>query len=155
MSIDRSFKPQIVQSDVISDEICLTPKQIFEVSEYRSSKNSLIPWSLLTITKTLLTTSLVILPLVDLLWLAWYDSGDDQKVESVHYVADAVRIITYSTVLLLQHKCQVRERDLQTNDDDDLIVEAWPGHVRTSVHILVPQRCLRGSPLQIRHLRLS
>ena len=71
----------------------------------------------------MLTGALLVLPLIDLLWLAWYDSQQDSQVdvglseiflsseifqvEKVHYVADAVKVITFSAVLGLQHLCQV------------------------------------------------
>ena len=73
----------------------------------RASRNSQIPWSLLNITKTLLTSALVLLPLIDLVWLVLYEGQDDNTVERVHFVADTVRIITYSAVLGLQKLCQV------------------------------------------------
>ena len=77
-----------------------------KVSSFKSSRNSLVPWNMLNITKAVLTVLLIILPLIELLWLIWFKTTDN-FVSSAVFVANCVRILTYSSILFLQIKCQV------------------------------------------------
>ena len=82
----------------------------FQLSSFKTSRCRQVPWTLLGISKSLLTLALAALPLIDLVWLLWYRE-EDHQVSPATFVADAVRLATYLTCLVLQLLCQVRNRD--------------------------------------------
>ena len=81
-----------------------------QLSSFKTSRCRQVPWTLLGISKSLLTLALAALPLIDLVWLLWYKE-EDHEVSPATFVADAVRVATYLTSLLLQILCQVRDKD--------------------------------------------
>ena len=82
----------------------------FQLSSFKTSRCRQVPWTLLGISKSLLTLALAALPLIDLVWLLWYRE-EDHQVSPATFVADAMRLATYLTCLVLQLLCQVRDRD--------------------------------------------
>ena len=82
-----------------------------QLSSFKTSRCSQVPWTLLGISKVLLTVALAVLPLIDLVWLLWYRE-EDHEVSPATFVADAVRLATYLTALVIQILCQVRKEDI-------------------------------------------
>ena len=85
-----------------------------QLSSFKTSRCSQVPWTLLGISKVLLTVALAVLPLIDLVWLLWYRE-EDHEVSPATFVADAVRLATYLTALVIQILCQVRKEDILLN----------------------------------------
>ena len=80
----------------------------FQVSSFQKSGSAKLPLTILLVTKLVLTSLLVILPLIDLGWLLL---SAEAPTAPVHLVAAAVRVISYCTalglLLLLRAKAQV------------------------------------------------
>ena len=69
-----------------------------------------MPWTLLNVSKLVLTSLLAALPTIDLIWLLVFNGRAEEVEEEVTpavMVASAVRILTYTAVLVLQVFCQV------------------------------------------------
>ena len=69
-----------------------------------------MPWTLLNVSKLVLTSVLAALPTIDLIWLLVFSGRaeeEDEEVTPAVMVASAVRILTYTAVLVLQVFCQV------------------------------------------------
>ena len=66
-----------------------------------------MPWTLLNVSKLVLTSLLAALPTIDLIWLLVFNGRAEEEVTPAVMVASAVRILTYTAVLVLQVFCQV------------------------------------------------
>ena len=68
-----------------------------------------MPWTLLNVSKLVLTSLLAALPTIDLIWLLVFNgrAEEQEEVTPAVMVASAVRILTYTAVLVLQVFCQV------------------------------------------------
>ena len=66
-----------------------------------------MPWTLLNVSKLVLTSVLAALPTIDLIWLLVFSGRAEEEVTPAVMVASAVRILTYTAVLVLQVFCQV------------------------------------------------
>ena len=68
-----------------------------------------MPWTLLNVSKLVLTSLLAALPTIDLIWLLVLNgrAEEEEEVTPAVMVASAVRILTYTAVLVLQVFCQV------------------------------------------------
>ena len=67
-----------------------------------------MPWTLLNVSKLVLTSLLAALPTIDLIWLLVFNGrAEEEEVTPAVMVASAVRILTYTAVLVLQVFCQV------------------------------------------------
>ena len=109
-----------------------------------------MPWTLLGISKSLLTLALAALPLIDLVWLLWYRE-EEHEVSPATFVADAVRVATYLTCLVLQILCQVWFQNPSTLTYKYIIVpETWSRHLRTSVYLLVYGSFMFHTHLQVK-----
>ena len=82
----------------------------FQILNYKTSRCSGVPWTLLNVSKLVLTSVLAALPTIDLIWLLVFNGRaeeEDEEVTPAVMVASAVRILTYTAVLVLQVFCQV------------------------------------------------
>ena len=79
----------------------------FQILNYKTSRCSGVPWTLLNVAKLVLTSVLAALPTIDLIWLVVFNGRAEEEVTPAVMVASAVRIITYTAVLVLQVFCQV------------------------------------------------
>ena len=82
----------------------------FQILNYKTSRCSGVPWTLLNVSKLVLTSLLAALPTIDLIWLLVFNGRAEEVEEEVTpavMVASAVRILTYTAVLVLQVFCQV------------------------------------------------
>ena len=70
-------------------------------------RNLAVPWTLLNITKLVLSLTLVLLPISDLLYLVYVYQGGG-VVAQVHIVANIIRAATYLLALLLMLNCKRR-----------------------------------------------
>ena len=66
-----------------------------------------MPWTLLNVSKLVLTSVLAALPTIDLIWLLVFSGRAEEEVTPAVMVASAVRILTYTAALVLQVFCQV------------------------------------------------
>ena len=79
----------------------------FQILNYKTSRCSGVPWTLLNVSKLVLTSLLAALPTIDLIWLLVFNGRAEEEVTPAVMVASAVRILTYTAVLVLQVFCQV------------------------------------------------
>ena len=70
-------------------------------------RNLSVPWTLLNITKLVLSLTLALLPISDLLFLVYVYQGGG-VVAQVHIVANIVRAASYLLALLLMLNCKRR-----------------------------------------------
>ena len=70
-------------------------------------RNHSVPWTLLNITKLVLSLTLALLPISDLLFLV-YVYQDGGVVAQVHILANIVRAVSYLLALLLMLNCKRR-----------------------------------------------
>ena len=80
----------------------------FQILNYKTSRCSGVPWTLLNVSKLVLTSLLAALPTIDLIWLLVFNGrAEEEEVTPAVMVASTVRILTYTAVLVLQVFCQV------------------------------------------------
>ena len=91
-------------------DLCLKQLQVLSFSVCRTRsiivcRNLAVPWTLLNITKLVLSLTLVLLPISDLLYLVYVYQGGG-VVAQVHIVANILRAATYLLALLLMLNCK-------------------------------------------------